>query len=122
MSLVKELAEVVYVLHNGALLARGSVAAIQADPAVRAVYVGAKANASRLVFENVTGGYGSTTIVRDLTGASDCRRGVVRARPQRCRQVDADEASARLSAVLRVRLLTASRSTRSTHPRVSAPV
>jgi branched-chain amino acid transport system permease protein len=40
MSLVKELAQVVYVLHNGALLARGDVAAIQADPAVRAVYVG----------------------------------------------------------------------------------
>ena len=40
MSLVKELADVVYVLHNGALLAKGSVAAIQADPNVRAVYVG----------------------------------------------------------------------------------
>jgi branched-chain amino acid transport system permease protein len=40
MSLVKELAEIVYVLHNGALLAKGSVAAIQADPKVRAVYVG----------------------------------------------------------------------------------
>jgi branched-chain amino acid transport system permease protein len=40
MSLVKELAQVVYVLHNGALLAKGGVAAIQADPAVRAVYVG----------------------------------------------------------------------------------
>lgn len=40
MSLVKELAQVVYVLHNGALLAKGSVAAIQADSAVRAVYVG----------------------------------------------------------------------------------
>jgi branched-chain amino acid transport system permease protein len=40
MSLVKELAQVVYVLHNGALLAKGEVAAIQADPAVRAVYVG----------------------------------------------------------------------------------
>jgi len=40
MSLVKELAEVVYVLHNGTLLARGSVAEIQADPNVRAVYVG----------------------------------------------------------------------------------
>jgi branched-chain amino acid transport system permease protein len=40
MSLVKELAQIVYVLHNGALLARGTVAAIQADPAVRAVYVG----------------------------------------------------------------------------------
>jgi branched-chain amino acid transport system permease protein len=40
MSLVKELADVVYVLHNGALLAKGSVAAIQADPKVRAVYVG----------------------------------------------------------------------------------
>jgi branched-chain amino acid transport system permease protein len=40
MSLVKELAEVVYVLHNGTLLTKGSVAAIQADAAVRAVYVG----------------------------------------------------------------------------------
>jgi branched-chain amino acid transport system permease protein len=40
MSLVKELAEVVFVLHNGTLLAKGSVAAIQADPKVRAVYVG----------------------------------------------------------------------------------
>jgi ABC-type branched-subunit amino acid transport system ATPase component len=27
--------------------------------------------ASRLIFENVTGGYGSTTIVRDLTGAAN---------------------------------------------------
>jgi len=42
MSLVKELAQVVYVLHNGTLLAKGSVAAIQADPAVRAVYVGSE--------------------------------------------------------------------------------
>jgi branched-chain amino acid transport system permease protein len=40
MSLVKELAEIVYVLDNGALLAKGSVATIQADPKVRAVYVG----------------------------------------------------------------------------------
>jgi branched-chain amino acid transport system permease protein len=40
MSLVKELAQIVYVLHNGKLLARGTVAAIQADADVRAVYVG----------------------------------------------------------------------------------
>jgi ABC-type uncharacterized transport system ATPase subunit len=40
MSLVKELAQIVYLLHNGALLAKGSVAAIQADATVRAVYVG----------------------------------------------------------------------------------
>jgi branched-chain amino acid transport system permease protein len=40
MSLVKELAQLVYVLHNGTLLAKGNVAAIQADPKVRAVYVG----------------------------------------------------------------------------------
>ncbi|HWW34450.1 MAG TPA: ATP-binding cassette domain-containing protein [Xanthobacteraceae bacterium] len=40
MSLVKELAQIVYVLHNGALLAKGNVTTIQADPAVRAVYVG----------------------------------------------------------------------------------
>jgi len=40
MSLVKELAETVFVLHGGTLLARGSVAEIQADAAVRAVYVG----------------------------------------------------------------------------------
>jgi ABC-type uncharacterized transport system ATPase subunit len=37
---VKELAQIVYVVHNGALLVKGSVAAIQADPAVRAIYVG----------------------------------------------------------------------------------
>ena len=42
MSLVKELAEVVYVLHNGTLLAKGNVAEIQADAAVRAVYVGSE--------------------------------------------------------------------------------
>jgi branched-chain amino acid transport system permease protein len=40
MALVKELAETVYVLHNGALLAAGSVAEIRANPAVQAVYVG----------------------------------------------------------------------------------
>ncbi len=42
MSLVKALAATVYVLHNGTLLAEGSVAEIQADPAVRAVYVGSE--------------------------------------------------------------------------------
>lgn len=42
MALVKELAETVHVLHNGTLLASGDVAAVQADPAVRAVYVGAE--------------------------------------------------------------------------------
>ncbi|HVL58302.1 MAG TPA: ATP-binding cassette domain-containing protein, partial [Burkholderiaceae bacterium] len=41
MSLVRQLAEEVFVLHNGTLLAQGSVAQVQADPAVRAVYVGA---------------------------------------------------------------------------------
>lgn len=40
MALVKELADAVFVLHNGALLAHGTVAEIQADPAVQAVYVG----------------------------------------------------------------------------------
>ncbi|HLN08035.1 MAG TPA: ATP-binding cassette domain-containing protein [Xanthobacteraceae bacterium] len=40
MSLVKELAETVFVLHGGTLLARGSVPEIQADATVRAVYVG----------------------------------------------------------------------------------
>jgi branched-chain amino acid transport system permease protein len=41
MSLVRELADHVFVLHNGSLLAEGSVAEVQADAAVRAVYVGA---------------------------------------------------------------------------------
>jgi branched-chain amino acid transport system permease protein len=40
MSLVKELAETVYVLHNGTVLAQGDVATIRADAAVQAVYVG----------------------------------------------------------------------------------
>ena len=40
MSLVKELADHVIVLHQGKRLAAGSIAAVQADPAVRAVYAG----------------------------------------------------------------------------------
>lgn len=40
MALVRRIADRVMVFHNGALLAEGSVAAIQADPAVQAVYVG----------------------------------------------------------------------------------
>ena len=40
MTLVKELAETIYVLHNGALLAQGDIDAIRANADVRAVYVG----------------------------------------------------------------------------------
>ncbi len=40
MSLVKELAETIYVMHNGALLAQGDIDAIRANANVRAVYVG----------------------------------------------------------------------------------
>jgi branched-chain amino acid transport system permease protein len=40
-SLVRELAEHVFVLHNGSLLAQGSVAEVQASAAVKAIYVGA---------------------------------------------------------------------------------
>jgi branched-chain amino acid transport system permease protein len=42
MSLVRTLAELVFVLHNGSLIAEGSVAEVQANPAVQAVYVGAE--------------------------------------------------------------------------------
>ncbi|HVQ27357.1 MAG TPA: ATP-binding cassette domain-containing protein, partial [Planctomycetota bacterium] len=42
MSLVRNLAEHVFVLHNGRLLAQGSVAEIQANPAVKAIYVGSE--------------------------------------------------------------------------------
>jgi len=42
MSLVRKLADHVFVLHNGSLLAEGTVAAVQADPRVQAVYVGAE--------------------------------------------------------------------------------
>ena len=41
MSLVRELAEHVFVLHNGSLLAQGSVAEVQSSAAVKAIYVGA---------------------------------------------------------------------------------
>jgi len=41
MALVRTLADHVFVLHNGKVLAEGTVAAIQADPAVQAIYVGA---------------------------------------------------------------------------------
>jgi branched-chain amino acid transport system permease protein len=40
MALVKELADHVFVLHQGTLLASGSVAEVRANPAVQAVYVG----------------------------------------------------------------------------------
>lgn len=43
MTFVRELADRVYVLHQGRLLASGTVAEIQADERVRAVYVGAAA-------------------------------------------------------------------------------
>jgi len=42
MSLVRKLADHVFVLHNGSLLAQGSVAEIQANDAVKAIYVGAE--------------------------------------------------------------------------------
>ncbi len=42
MSLVRELADHVFVLHNGRLLAQGSVAQIQGDDAVKAIYAGSE--------------------------------------------------------------------------------
>jgi branched-chain amino acid transport system permease protein len=42
MSLVRKLADRVFVLHNGSVLAEGSVAEIQANAAVKAIYVGAE--------------------------------------------------------------------------------
>jgi len=42
MSLVRKLADHIFVLHNGSLIAEGSVAAIQANAAVQAIYVGAE--------------------------------------------------------------------------------
>jgi branched-chain amino acid transport system permease protein len=42
MSLVRTLADHVFVLHNGRLLAQGSVAEIQASEAVKAIYVGSE--------------------------------------------------------------------------------
>jgi branched-chain amino acid transport system permease protein len=42
MSVVRKLADRVFVLHNGSLIADGSVAEIQANAAVQAIYVGAE--------------------------------------------------------------------------------
>jgi branched-chain amino acid transport system permease protein len=42
MSLVRKLADHVFVLHNGGLIAEGSVAQVQANAAVQAIYVGAE--------------------------------------------------------------------------------
>ena len=42
MSLVRALADHVFVLHNGSLLAEGTVAGIQGNAAVKAIYVGAE--------------------------------------------------------------------------------
>jgi len=42
MSLVRELADHVFVLHNGSLLAEGTVSEIQGNVAVKAIYVGAE--------------------------------------------------------------------------------
>ena len=124
MSLVKELAEVVYVLHNGTLLAKGSVAAIQADSGgARSLCRGREMSASRLAFENVTGGYGSTTIVRDLTGRATAGEALCVLGRNGVGKSDADEASVRLSAVPAAGAFSsmASRSWRSIRPRAGAP-
>ncbi len=42
ITLVRELAERVFVMHQGALLAEGTLAEVQAQPSVQAVYVGAR--------------------------------------------------------------------------------
>ena len=42
MSLVRKLADHVFVLHNGSLIAEGSVAQVQGNAAVQAIYVGAE--------------------------------------------------------------------------------
>ncbi len=42
MSLVRKLADHVFVLHNGSLIAEGTVAQVQANAAVQAIYVGAE--------------------------------------------------------------------------------
>ncbi len=42
MSFVKEIAEVISVMHQGALLAQGSVAEIEANPEVKAAYLGSR--------------------------------------------------------------------------------
>jgi ABC-type branched-subunit amino acid transport system ATPase component len=40
MALVREIADHIFVMHQGSLLAQGDVASIQADTRVRDVYVG----------------------------------------------------------------------------------
>ena len=71
MSLVKELAQIVYVLHNGALLAQGQRGRDPSRPGgARGLCRRREVSRPRLRFEDLTGGYGSTTIVRDLSGAA----------------------------------------------------
>ena len=71
MSLVKELAEVVDVLHNGTLLAKAALQRSRPTRKSGRSMSGQKMSAPRLTFEGLTGGYGSTTIVRDLSGTAE---------------------------------------------------
>jgi branched-chain amino acid transport system permease protein len=42
ISLVRKLADHVFVLHNGSLLAEGTVAEVRANDAVKAIYIGSE--------------------------------------------------------------------------------
>ena len=94
--LVKQLADHVFVLHNGTPARRGRRREIRANPRVQAVYVGAARNerAPRLAFEGVTGGYGTSVGGARRERRGGAGRGAVRARPQRRRQEHAAEAAA----------------------------
>ena len=72
MALVRTLADHVFVLHNGRLLAEGSVAGSRPTAAVHGDLRGRARNDAvpRLEFEGVAGGYGDVDVVRGSRVAS----------------------------------------------------
>ena len=61
---------------------------------------GPEMNPPRLAIENVTGGYATAAVVRDMSGERGGGRSALRARPQRRRQEHLAEARLRSSALL----------------------
>ena len=101
MSLVMSISDEIVVLDAGRRIAAGSPAAVRNDPAVKAAYLGGatsagpaaarKAGAPLLDVRGLNAGYGPLAVLDQVGLAGRPWRGDRGVRPQRRRQVDADE-------------------------------